>query len=345
MKISKIYIYPIKSLRGVSLTQAQVTSHGFDYDRIFMLLRVDDAEAGQFTNLQVGRVFRMALFTTEVNFPDAGSAGEILVHYRAPGESQESQKTLRVPLQPAAEGLQKVAVSVHLSATTAYDMGTKYNNWFSECLGYDVILVYLGGNLRPVLGNLSPHAAGVSEAKGSSWMSTIMSSLPLPGMAKEEERITFADVAPFLVVTEASLDDVSSRLAGDLKMDITKFRPNIVLSGSHTPWDEDFWGELTISTNDNTTFQLLLTQNCARCRSINVDYATGEQGADESGLVLKKLMKDRRVDAGVKYNPIFGRYGFVGKGGVGRKLAVGDEVVVTRRNEERTTFEWPGLAN
>ncbi|KAH0543602.1 hypothetical protein GP486_008562, partial [Trichoglossum hirsutum] len=221
----------------------------------------------------------MALFTTEVRFPDAGSMGEILVHHRAPGESQAAQRTLHVPLQPEVEGLQEVTVSLHQSATTAYDMGTKYNNWFSECLGYDVMLVYLGGNLRPVLGNVAPKAAGVAGAKGSSWISTIMSSLLFPRKAEEKDRITFADVAQFLVVTEASLDDVSSRLAGDLKMDITKFRPNIVLSGSHTPWDEDFWGELTINTNDNSTFQMPLTQNCPRCQSINVDYATGGQGA------------------------------------------------------------------
>jgi uncharacterized protein YcbX len=304
-----------------------------------MLLRVDDAETGQFTNLLVGRVFKLSLFTTEVRFPDTRSTGEILVRYRAPDESQATHKVLCVPLQPEIEDLQKIKVTVHQSATVAYNMGARYNGWFSECLGYEVILAYLGGNLRPVLGNLSPNTASNVGAKNSGWVSTITRSLPLPMMVKEErDHITFADVAPLLVVTEASLDDVSSRLPADLKMDVTKFRPNIVLSGSPTSWEEDFWGELTVSTDDNSTLQIPLTQNCARCQSINIDYATGEQGTDESGSVLKKLMKDRRVDAGLKYSPVFGRYGFVGKGGAGIKVAVGDEVVVTRRNEERTKF-------
>ncbi|KAH0543548.1 hypothetical protein FGG08_002109 [Glutinoglossum americanum] len=337
MKVSQIYIYPIKSLRGVSLSQAQLTSHGFEYDRTFMLLRVDDAETGQFTNLQVGRVPQLTLFTTEIQFPTAESAGEIFVHYRAPSESQASQRSLGIPLQPTTEGLAEVKVTLYQSAAMAYNMGAKYNDWFSGCLGYEAILVYLGSNLRPVLGNLSPNVSSTAEGKSSGWLSTITNSLQLPGMAKQEGvYITFADEAHFLVVTEASLDDVSSRLPGDEKMDVTKFRPNIVLSDSPIPWDEDFWGELTVSINDGNKVQVPLTQNCARCQSINVDYATGELGAGESGSVLKKLMKDRRVDAGTKYSPIFGRYGFVGKGGAGRKVTVGDEATVTKRNKERT---------
>ncbi|KAI9778719.1 MAG: hypothetical protein M1839_007950 [Geoglossum umbratile] len=323
-----------QSLRGVSLSQAQLTPYGFDYDRRFMLLRVDDAETQQYTNLLIGRFLKMGLFTTEILFPHAGRAGEILIRYTTPGESPEEQKMLRIPLQPEVKGLQEVNVTMHQSATMAYNMGAKYNDWFSERLGYDVILAYLGDNLRPVLGNLSPNAEKVGD---SGWLSTIANSLSLLGMAKkEQDRITFTDVAPFLVVTEASLDDVSARLPEDQEMDITKFRPNIVLSGSPTPWDEDFWGELTIGTNDNTALQIPLTGNCARCQSININYATGEPGSGEAGSVLKKLMKDRRVDAGMKYSPVFGRYGFVGKGGAGKRVTVGDEVAVMIRNEKRT---------
>jgi uncharacterized protein YcbX len=278
----------------------------------------------------------MGLFTTEMRFPHAECPGEILVRYSAPGESLGAQKMLRVPLQPEVKGLQEIKVTIHQSATVAYNMGTEYNSWFSERLGYDTVLAYLGGNLRPVLGNLAPNAR---KAEVGGWLPTIANVLSLPGIAKkEQDRITFADVAPFLVVTEASLDNVSAFLPEDQEMDITKFRPNIVLSGSLNPWDEDFWGELTISTHDDTALQIPLTANCARCQSINIDYATGKLGSGEAGSVLKKLMKDRRVDAGTKYNPVFGRYGFVGKGGAGKKVTVGDEVTVTIRNEERTRF-------
>ncbi len=162
--------------------------------------------------------------------------------------------------------------------------------------------------------------------------------------------ITFADVAPYLIVTEESLNDVSSRLEDRMNMDITKFRPNIVLSGSEKPYDEDFWAALKIyptdkkndnndnfkdDSNDNEIIDLVLTQNCGRCQSINIDYNTGKA----TGTVLKKLMRDRRVDRGNKYSPIFGRYGFLQSSRTKKMMiSVGDEVIVSKRNQERTAF-------
>ena len=63
----------------------------------------------------------------------------------------------------------------------------------------------------------------------------------------------------------------------------------------------------------------------------------------ESGKVLKKLQSDRRVDSGAKYSPVFGRYSFLHGNHEGDVISVGDEAVVTRRNDKRTVFDWPGL--
>ena len=258
----------------------------------------------------------------------------------SPPRDEESKST-KIPLTPDCSNLKVVDLSLHRSPTKAYNMGEPYNSWFSSCFGYDVRLVYLGPHLRPVLGNLSPNAKN-GQSSGKSWMASIAASITDP-KPKDEEGITFADVAPYLVVTEESVNDVSGRLAQGTKMDVTKFRPNIVLSGATAAYDEDFWGGLKIISLEEGTaannIQLILTQNCARCQSINIDYSTGAQGVDESGKVLKKLMKDRRVDAGTKYSPIFGRYGFLGSNEFsGRTIAVGDEVEVCMRNEERTKF-------
>ena len=111
---------------------------------------------------------------------------------------------------------------------------------------------------------------------------------------------------------------------------LEKFRPNIVVDGEG-PWDEDFWAELSLPRFGG---KIVLTSNCARCTSINVDLETGRMGEGESGQLLKKLMKDRRIDPGNKWTPIFGRYGFPSKGG---EIIVGDEVAVTKRNEKHTT--------
>lgn len=129
---------------------------------------------------------------------------------------------------------------------------------------------------------------------------------------REEAYITFADCAPYLATSVTSLDNVSARLQGKT-MDMTKFRPNIVISGAETAFEEDFWTELTIpnQSQNQRESRLLLTANCVRCTSINIDYTTGKMGKGEEGSVLKKLMKDRRVDTGARFSPVFGRYAFL----------------------------------
>lgn len=257
-------------------------------------------------------------------------------------QDQKERRSLEIPLEPAIEGLATVSIDMHGSPTEAYMMDEKTNRFFSDCVGYETILTYLGPHRRKVLGNIAPKAA--TEAAGSSaqsWLGSMARALPsMMGMAAKEEGadqgITFADIAPYLVVTEESLKDVSRRLQDGLEMDVTKFRPNIVVEGAGDAWDEDFWGGITITGQDNEKTEIELTSNCARCVSVNVDYDTGRPAKGDEGSVLKKLMVDRRVDRGTKWSPVFGRYGFLR--GEERCLKIGDEVIVSKRNEERTTF-------
>lgn len=153
-----------------------------------------------------------------------------------------------------------------------------------------------------------------------------------------EERITFADTAPYLLVSATSVDNVSERLGGGLDMDVTKFRPNIVVAGAKEAFEEDFWAEVVIGSGKEGKARLLLTANCVRCQSLNVDYATGAMAQGEMGNVLKKLMKDRRVDKGAKFSPVFGRYVFLDGESEGQTVQVGDEVVVTRLMDERMVY-------
>ena len=297
---------------------------------------------GKLENMTITYFSELALFLQSVQMPgDDISAEKFTVTFNPPGNG--ATRSIEIPLKPDCSTKSMVDLSLHRSPTKAFDMGDPYYSWFSSCFGYDVMLVYLGPHRRSVLGNLSPNVTS-NQSTNKSWIASIAASVTNT-KSKDEEGITFADVAPYLIVTEESVHDVSARLPEGKSMDITKFRPNIVLSGSIAAYDEDFWGGLRLTSQDESAYnaagniQLTLTANCARCQSINIDYSTGTQGIDESGKVLKSLMKDRRVDAGAKYSPIFGRYAFLGsKEFSGRTIAVGDEVVVCKRNEERTKF-------
>ncbi|PYI09110.1 MOSC domain protein [Aspergillus sclerotiicarbonarius CBS 121057] len=395
MQISELYIYPIKSLQGIPFSTAKLTARGFPYDRRFMLLKVIHNGDGTSTlkNMHVPHFPEMSLFYTDLIYPsvDGTERGRIIVTYRPPGNAES--RTLEVPLQPDTRGLEELAIVMHQSPTKGYNMGERYNGWFSECFGYEVVLAYLGPHSRGVLGSFAPEKSVAHMSLNNSWISMravgglVLATLllnwvagpgemslvkMLPSLAatvvavllsvwtrygggwtrKEEERITFADTAPYLLVSRTSVDNVSARLAGDEEMDVTKFRPNIVVAGAKTAFEEDFWAELKVGQDqdqdqgaDEGPARLLLTANCVRCQSLNVDYATGKMGMGETGTVLKKLMKDRRVDKGARFSPVFGRYVFLDRQSDGRTVRVGDAVVVARRVEERMVYDWPGLTN
>ena len=258
---------------------------------------------------------------------------------------------LEVPLLPEWKALAMVDVSMHSSPTKGYDMGGAYNEWFSKCFGYGVVLAYIGGSRREILGNMPPGAAAAAAAQqqngggGGGWLGSMRAMVGLDdGVVGVEEGIAFSDCAPYLFVSEKSWMNADARLPEGETMDITKFRPNVVVSGDELEeFEEDYWAELAVGGGEGGV-RVVLTQNCARCNSLNVDYRTGKVGKGEAGSILRKLQSDRRVDLGAKYSPIFGRYGFLDKMPTGTKLSVGDEVRVVRRNGERTRFVWPNLS-
>lgn len=306
-----------------------------------------DGQEERFRRMTITFFHQMALFLQKIEpSEEHAEVGKTLtVMYRPP--EKDKCKDISMPLVPSIVGLEQVEIELHQSPTKAYNMGEPYNSWFSSCFGWEVMLVYLGPHLRPVLGNLSPNAVGDRALSSKSWLSSVTQALPnllAPPEAKDEEGLTFADVAPYLIVTEESLTNVSERLPDGMEMDMTKFRPNIVLSGASSAYEEDFWAGLKITCQnreggEQQSFDMILTQNCARCVSINVDYTTGKSGIREDGSMLKKMSKDRRVDAGTKYSPIFGRYAFLKADPLTeRSISIGDEAHVSKTNRERTRF-------
>ncbi|KAJ4520757.1 hypothetical protein HRR83_002810 [Exophiala dermatitidis] len=381
MRVKQLYTYPIKSLRGISLPSMAAMYTGFPHDRHFMLYN-----RNQQKNMHVSQFPEMCLFKTE--FDDNENPKNVIVTYTKDHmfdrpDQKLSPTKLEVSLMPDTKGLQEVHITMHSSPCVGYDMGETYDRWFSERFGYEVQLLYIGNNRRKVLGNVPPSIAlkqaqtgspppggdkdkvSSSSSSSSSWWGITAKASSLLGavvgssdnrssddtqteseadVSGIDEGISFADVAPYLIVSTKSWENVQRRVPEGETVDISKFRPNIVVEGAEHEWDEDYWAELRVGKSS----RFVLTQNCARCYSLNVDYETGKVGQGEAGKILKKLQRDRRVDPGAKWSPVFGRYGFLarvpeeGKDTV--EIKVGDKVEVLKRNAERTRFEWPGLS-
>ncbi|KAK4232194.1 hypothetical protein QBC38DRAFT_406401 [Podospora fimiseda] len=333
MRITSLHLYPIKALRGISLQQAQITPKGIKHDRTFILYEVrsqSSSEPPTLKKMQLDSHPKCALFQQQI---DHSTHSIKVIHL-------PSNSTLTIPLEPDISTLTKIQTDLHGSTTQAYSMADPYDSWFSAHFNIPVKFIYIGDGKRPVLGKTLPPLPPLSTApENKGWFSylTGSSSNTKPN---DGPYITFTDVAPLLITSESSLKDVSNRLPEENRpMPMYKFRPNVVLDGEgEQAWAEDYWAELTVSHQH----KLAMTGNCVRCISLNVDYETGKPAEGEMGTVLKKLMKDRRVDAGSKWSPVFGRYGFP----LDEQefiISVGGEVEVTKRNSDRTVWDWPGL--
>ncbi|OAQ82053.1 mosc domain-containing protein [Purpureocillium lilacinum] len=349
LEISQLYVYPVKSLRGSPLKEAHVGQYGMIGDRTFALQRVHRDENNKVTRYETvlaGYYLQVALFRARVEHGgklENAPGGEVIVTWH--GRDTEFDTTngietddeIRFPLYPSVEELEQVEVSLHTSAASAYDMGNKYATWFTDRLGMEIRLAFIGNGSRPVLGSHAPNSkSGLIKGRLVRRLRGMV-----PGLALPAERLAFNDIAHYLVVTEESNNQVTSRLAVGCEMDVTKFRPNIVVKGASGPFVEDYWGELTFEGG----IQMPLTANCYRCQSIIVDYDTGKTATDDSGMVWKKLNKDRRVDKGAKYSPVFGRYGYCFGSSNGKRIFLGQKAKVTYINKERTTFDWPHLTS
>jgi uncharacterized protein len=125
----------------------------------------------------------------------------------------------------------------------------------------------------------------------------------------------FTDGFPWLLISEASLEDLNSRLSRQLPMN--RFRPNIVVNGL-SPFGEDRVHELVADG-----VRLRRAKPCARCIVTTTDQATGTRDSDEPLRTLAKFRFDRELK-GV----LFGQ-NMILIDGVGEQLRVGQELQAT----------------
>ncbi len=222
----------------------------------------------------------------------------------------------------------KYPIEIFETRTTGLDMGDEPASYFSKHLNLpNIRLLYIGAN------NTRDPFPAVTPSVGSA-----LSALGVTQKPKHPQKISYADMAPILITTTSSLQDVSSRLPCEEgggrpgKMDITKFRPNIHIQTpeSTEPYEEEFWNSVRIGGNH---IDMKCTYNTARCISLNVDYRTGTYHKEPEKQVYKLLLKDRRINPLYSFKPCFGKYAFCEQ--MGAVVRVGDRVEVTGRNGER----------
>lgn len=241
LEITELYIYPIKSLRGIRLDSVAVGDTGFEYDRRWML--VDDK--GQF--LSQRKCPQMAL--VDVALEDSG------LRVSATGRDD-----LLLPCQ--SEGGDVIPVTVWGDTCDGLSVSEEADWWFSEYLGQSCRLVRMPDNFRrPVDHDYA---------------------------RRREDIASYADGFPLLLISEASLADLNTRLAqkGEQSIEIIRFRPNIVVSGCKA-FAEDHMDSL-----EGEQLNLYPVKPCSRCVIPTIDPETGDKGREP----LDTLMEYRRLD-------------------------------------------------
>jgi uncharacterized protein YcbX len=262
--VSQLFVYPIKSCRGISVDAAEVGPRGLQHDRRWMLV---DAN-GRF--LTQRRQQRMALI-------DVGmSAGSYTVS--APGMA-----LLTIPAAlDDTDGLAECEVRIWKDTVPATMAPPEINVWFSEFMGFACGLVHLAEHQhRPVQ----------NEA------------------AAFDDEVSFADSAPVLLLSSASLDELNRRL--DQAVSIRQFRPNLVVTADR-PHAEDSWQAIEIGQA-----RFAVAWSCARCILTTVNPDTGEK---HPGFEPMTTLKTYRLDG---REVMFGRNLIPQRLG---RIAVGDEL-------------------
>ncbi|XP_050233623.1 LOW QUALITY PROTEIN: uncharacterized protein LOC126682105 [Mercurialis annua] len=207
-QVASIFIYPIKSCRGISVSQAPLTPTGFRWDREWLVVN------------QKGRAYTQRvepkLALVEVNLPheaffdDWEPTDSSYLEIKAP-----KMGVLKVPLEGAHEVAEDV--SVWEWSGSALDEGAEAAKWFSD---------FLGKSSRLVRFNAASESRAVDPdfARGYNTM--------------------FSDGYPFMLISQGSLGALNKLL--EEPVPINRFRPNIFVDGCQ-PFSEDLWKEIRIN--------------------------------------------------------------------------------------------------
>ena len=174
--------------------------------------------------------------------------------------STVSDQEIRIRVPEATQP--RLEVTIWKNRVPAVDCGPEAAAWLSGVLGTPCRLIHMS----------EPATARPAD----------------PDFATPDDHVSFADGFPLLVTTQASLDDLNTRLDRPVTMD--RFRTNLLVEGAES-WAEDDWQDLRIGA-----VRFAGVKDCARCAVTTVDQDSGVRSEDNEP--LRTLARFRRKAGG-----------------------------------------------
>lgn len=232
--ITALYIYPIKSCAGLSVTSAEITPHGLLYDRQWLI--VD--QTGRF---QTQRQIPHLVWIT----PSIGAQTLTL--------SAPAQPDITIPTASSDQHQQFTTREVQIwqDRVPALDLGPRASQWLNDYLQVP------GKTFHLV--QFDPRATRLSDRQWS---------------GDQPAAVQFADGFAINVISEASIALFNQkRLEHDMDpIEADRFRPNVVVAGLDAH-DEDHIKTMVIPTVSGP-IEWALVKPCPRCQIPNIDPQT-----------------------------------------------------------------------
>lgn len=191
------------------------------------------------------------------------------IHHNTLIVNAPEMETLSVNLEQLQ---QPIEVTVWQDTFLAQTLNENANRWFSKYLGFAVRLVQ---------------------------HTDVSNRLIDQDFAQANQQVAFADGYPILITHEATLTQLNEQLSQ--AVDMSRFRPNIVVSSNRAAWEELHWNQL--NTRD---LQLDLVKPCSRCVMTGVEQTSGQQkGTEVLKTLRQKFSHQDKAVFGINAIPIF----------------------------------------
>ncbi len=164
--------------------------------------------------------------------------------------------------QPALNKAVETPVTVWNDSFDAIDCGDEVANWLSKILKQSFRLVYRSEDTRRLID---------------------------PNYVNDERQLGFADGFPFLLLSQASLQALNSRMTKSVS--VRRFRPNLVIAGCES-FAEDSWKTIKIG---ESVFDV--AKPCSRCVVPSIDPDTAKKDNE----IIRVLTAFRRREDKLTY--------------------------------------------
>jgi len=317
--VAGLFVYPMKSCRGVSLACARVAPQGLALAE-GPLVPVDRqwCVCGDDGLVQDQRIQpKLALLHVAITAPGAaGAAGRLVLSVEGSPELGE----LALPVEESAytDG-ERVMVS------------DRYKNlWFGRALsGYcagqeaaDWITRFIRLHSKMKTDERFRIVRFASGEQGRHLSESFRGKSPIAQRARPGDTAGFADCAPVHLLSEESLADLSGRLPADSRVEqpvsFRRFRPNILLRGAAAPYAEDGLWEFAVGA---ATFRQL--GPTGRCVIPTTNPETGVRDEEEQPRATLLEYRPLPYGAGPHGGPTLGIWAAPDACG---EVAVGDAV-------------------